>query len=82
MSVSIGMKSETKEMREIWGSLMTTSDIDNVGNLKKKSFTFMSEASNIRVSSTLSKYLVRELTSIADISLSFSSAHLSKITRN
>ena len=31
---------------------------------------------------SLSKYVVRELPSIADISLSFCSAHLSKIIRN
>ena len=37
---------------------------------------------NVIVDRSLSKYVVRELPSIADISLSFCSAHLTKIIRN
>ena len=74
-----------------------TDDIDIAIQLKLSSFTrheadmrqdILTEDSSSRTTGTvivdrsLSKYVVRELPSIADISLSFCSAHLTKIIRN
>ena len=70
------------------GSSFGTDDIDIAIQLKLSSFTrqeaghSVCTTGNVIVDRSLSKYLVRELPSIADISLSFCSAHLSKIIRN
>ena len=77
------------------GSSFGTDDIDIAIQLKLSSFTrqeadmrqdILTEDSSttgtVIVDRSLSKYVVRALPSIADISLSFCSAHLSKIIRN
>ena len=77
------------------GSSFGTDDIDIAIQLKLSSFTrqeadmrqdILTEDSSttgtVIVDRSLSKYVVRALPSIADISLSFCSAHLTKIIRN
>ena len=77
------------------GSSVGTDDIDIAIQLKLSSFARQEAGhfvwskihqvpplEHVIVDNSLSKYVVRELPSIAHISLSFSSAHLSKIIRN